>query len=138
MNGSILDRKPLFVIYTNWQGQTRIRKLIVHNMLYTSNEWHPEQQWLLLAHDADDTNFRIKTFALKNCKFLGDISDEQLKLLERVPEITEQLCFMARTMPDNVLTEDCQLIENGFNALALLYPPSVIPVDPQKNEEFYK
>jgi len=37
--------------YTNWRGERSVRVVIPLNMKLGSNEWHPEPQWMMLAHD---------------------------------------------------------------------------------------
>lgn len=53
------------VPYTNWRGETSVRRIIPKSVRFGSTEWHPEPQWLLLAWDADkqaDREFALKDF----------------------------------------------------------------------------
>lgn len=50
--------------YTNWKGERATRTAKVRNLLYGSNEFHPEKQWLLIAFDMDKKLQR--TFAMKD------------------------------------------------------------------------
>ena len=53
--------------YTNWRGETSIRKAIPMGMEWGSTEWHPEPGWLLNAYDLEKQAER--QFALKDCDF---------------------------------------------------------------------
>jgi hypothetical protein len=53
------------ITYTNWRGETSVRRIIPKSVRYGSTEWHPEPQWLLLAWDDDkkaDREFALKDF----------------------------------------------------------------------------
>ena len=53
--------------YTNWRGETALRRAIPISIRHASTEWHPEKQWLLLAYDIDKQAER--EFALADCSF---------------------------------------------------------------------
>ena len=55
--------------YTNWRGERRQRRIVSCGIMFGSNEWHPEPQWLLLAKDEGDST--IKTFAMVNIHTWG-------------------------------------------------------------------
>jgi predicted DNA-binding transcriptional regulator YafY len=50
--------------YTNWRGERAERLVQPYRIEFGSNEWHPEEQWLLYAHD--DKSDSGRTFALAN------------------------------------------------------------------------
>lgn len=50
--------------YINWQGKKGHRKVEVMDLYYGSNEYHPEEQWLLRAFDLDKAKERF--FAMKD------------------------------------------------------------------------
>lgn len=50
--------------YKNYRGETSNRKIIPQKIYFGSNEYHPEPQWLLDAHDLDKDAKR--SFALKD------------------------------------------------------------------------
>jgi len=50
--------------YTNWKGETRQRQAIFCRFYLGSNEWHPDQQWLVVGYDVEKKAER--TFALKD------------------------------------------------------------------------
>jgi predicted DNA-binding transcriptional regulator YafY len=58
------DSEVVRVVYTNWKGETSIRHIAPIEIFFGSNEWHTEEQWLLLALDVDKGAER--TFALKD------------------------------------------------------------------------
>lgn len=45
--------EPLTFAYRNWRGEVGTRHVRPISVRYGSTEWHPEPQWLLLAHDLD-------------------------------------------------------------------------------------
>jgi hypothetical protein len=54
------------ILYTNWRGKTGIRNIVPKEIIFSSNEWHKEEQWLLIADDSDKNAER--TFAMKDIK----------------------------------------------------------------------
>ena len=60
------DNKVIKMIYTNWKGETGLRKIIPKEIIFSSNEYHKEEQWLLVAFDLDKNAER--TFAIKDIK----------------------------------------------------------------------
>jgi hypothetical protein len=57
-------RMIVSVLYTNYRGETRERRIYPLGLQFTCNRWHPEPQWLLTAIDQED--HQQKTFALKD------------------------------------------------------------------------
>lgn len=37
------------IFYTNYRGETLVRKIIPKKIWFGKTEWHPEEQWLLLS-----------------------------------------------------------------------------------------
>ena len=58
--------KEIKILYTNWRGETAVRKIIPKEIVFSSTEWHPEEQWLLVAFDVDKQADR--SFAIKDIK----------------------------------------------------------------------
>ena len=58
--------KTVKILYTNWKGTTKVRTIIPKELIFTSNEWHKEEQWCLVAYDVDKEANR--TFACKDIK----------------------------------------------------------------------
>ena len=54
------------IVYTNYKGVTGIRHIIPISITFGHNEWHKEDQWLLIAFDLDKEAER--TFAMKDIK----------------------------------------------------------------------
>lgn len=63
-NTSDENRIRIKFTYTNWKGKTSLRRASFEQLLYGSNEWHTEPQWLLYGWDENKQDYR--TFALKN------------------------------------------------------------------------
>lgn len=45
--------KSVEILYTNWQNETRIRKIMPINIEYKKSEWHKKEQWILNAIDLE-------------------------------------------------------------------------------------
>ena len=54
------------ILYTNYKGQTRYRKIVPKNIEFTSTNWHKEKQWILNALDVEKQELR--GFAIKDIK----------------------------------------------------------------------
>ncbi len=55
-------------VYTNWRGETRVRKARPAGpVMFMATEHHPEPQWIMRAYDPEKRNVRM--FALKDCDF---------------------------------------------------------------------
>jgi predicted DNA-binding transcriptional regulator YafY len=61
-----MDIKEVKILYKNWKGETKIRKIIPKEIIFSSNEWHKEEQWILIAFDVDKQAER--NFACKDIK----------------------------------------------------------------------
>jgi hypothetical protein len=58
--------KEVLIDYTNYRGVRSVRGIRpTGRVVFESNEWHPEPQWLLYAIDLGRNN-EIRTFAMKN------------------------------------------------------------------------
>jgi len=60
------DKKSVRILYTNYRGETAIRKIIPKEVKFMSSEWHPDEQWCLIAFDVEKNAER--TFACKDIK----------------------------------------------------------------------
>lgn len=54
------------VMYTNYKGETSLRKFIFHRLYYGSTKYHPKNQWLVRGFDLDKNAFR--DYAVKDMK----------------------------------------------------------------------
>lgn len=53
--------RKLMIDYTNWRGERRLREIEPISMRFGSNEWHKEEQWLILAKTSEgDREFALK------------------------------------------------------------------------------
>lgn len=59
-----LPRHTVVIDYTNHAGDRRERRIVPTSIQFTANEWHPEPQWLLTAHDAEKG--AVRHFAMKD------------------------------------------------------------------------
>jgi len=61
------DNKEVTILYTNYKGETALRKIIPTGKIwFGSTEWHPDEQWLLDAHDVEKG--ALRNFAMKDIK----------------------------------------------------------------------
>lgn len=60
----ISNKKEVNILYTNWKGNTRWRKIIPINIEFKSTSWHKETQWILNALDVEKNEER--DFAIKD------------------------------------------------------------------------
>lgn len=56
--------KKIKILYTNWRGETAIRTIVPKEIVFSSNKWHTEEQWMLLAFDMEKQAER--SFACKD------------------------------------------------------------------------
>lgn len=77
------------ILYTNWKDQTEIRRIEPINIFFSSNEWHKEPQWLLLAKDLDKNAER--TFAMAGIRFWWAPAPAEETFTEQdIPSIIER------------------------------------------------
>lgn len=58
--------KAVLICYTNWRGETSLRKVTPHSWRHGTTQWHPEPQWLMKAFDKDKGEYR--EFAMEDIK----------------------------------------------------------------------
>lgn len=58
--------KALNIVYTNYRGETSIRRIVPERIWFGATDWHPEEQWLLEAVDLD--KHAARSFALKDIR----------------------------------------------------------------------
>lgn len=60
------EEKKVTLVYTNYKGETSIRHVIPQRIIFGSNEWHKEDQWLMEATDLEKNAMR--TFSMKDIR----------------------------------------------------------------------
>lgn len=60
------EEKAVRVLYTNYRGETTIRRVLPKSIWFGSCEWYPSEQWLLDVIDLERSVERV--FALKNIR----------------------------------------------------------------------
>lgn len=64
------DRELIFW-YRNYKGEEGYRRVRPLRIRFGSSEWHPEPQWLMLAHDLE--NDKEREFAMRDMSaFVGN------------------------------------------------------------------
>lgn len=58
--------KIVRIVYTNYRGETGARRIVPKEIKFGSTQYHPQEQWLLVAYDVDKNAER--TFAVKDIK----------------------------------------------------------------------
>ena len=59
-------KQQVRILYTNYKGETAIRHIVPKEIKFLASEWHPEEQWCLIAHDVEKDAER--TFACNDIK----------------------------------------------------------------------
>ncbi|HWP49783.1 MAG TPA: hypothetical protein VNM22_21685 [Candidatus Limnocylindrales bacterium] len=59
-------KQRVSILYTNYRGETAVRKIIPHQIWFGKTHWHPEEQWFLDAFDIEKQAER--KFAMKDIK----------------------------------------------------------------------
>ncbi len=47
------DRRTVILHYTNYKGVTKFYRIIPMSVWFGKTRWHPEAQWMLMAHDLE-------------------------------------------------------------------------------------
>lgn len=48
------DPKAVIKIrYTNYRGETAVRRIVPIQIRFAASKWHPDEQWLMDAYDID-------------------------------------------------------------------------------------
>jgi hypothetical protein len=63
-NKNLSKSREVIIDYTNWRGERAKRRVVPISLVFTYNEWHPEQQWLMIALDSENGG-KKKFFAMK-------------------------------------------------------------------------
>ncbi len=69
------SKKEIKILYKNYRGEVAHRRIIPKSITFTSNEWHPEKQFLLTALDVEkgeDRHFAMKD--IQECEGNEEIS----------------------------------------------------------------
>lgn len=56
--------KEAIIDYTNWRGERKVYRVRPQHIMFSSNQWHPEKQWLMQAMVVP-TNYE-RVFAMKD------------------------------------------------------------------------
>ena len=81
---------PIAVRYTNWRGETSLRRLILGDVRFGSTDWHPEPTWLISALDLDHPSQIWKDFDLTKCDFVHTRADLSADLVRAALEQAAQ------------------------------------------------
>lgn len=55
---------PIYIDYTNWRGDRRVRRIVPRSFWYGESPWHTGRQWFMTALDPEEGD--IRDFALRN------------------------------------------------------------------------
>lgn len=61
-----LPKESVQIVYTNYRGETAVRKIHPKRIWFGSTKWHPEEQWLLDALDLE--KMADRSFALRDIR----------------------------------------------------------------------
>lgn len=80
MNKKEHRERTVTAVYTNWKNETEVRRFIPLELYFGKTEYHPEEQWLLLAWDLEKEAER--TYALKD--FHGGFTGSKHKSVSEI------------------------------------------------------
>lgn len=80
------DAEAINVRYTNWRGETAVRRVLLGGIRFGTTEWHKEPTWLISAFDLDHPAQIWKEFDLTKCDFHSSSMDAQDALHEFLRE----------------------------------------------------
>ena len=63
---SATSKEAVAILYTNYRGETSVRKIVPKRIWFGKTDWHPEHQWILEAFDLEKGANR--GFAMKDVK----------------------------------------------------------------------
>jgi hypothetical protein len=63
---STAPKEAVAILYTNYRGETSIRKIVPKKIWFGKTDWHPDEQWILDAFDLEKGAER--GFALRDVK----------------------------------------------------------------------
>ena len=67
-----MDDDIINVSYTNWRGETKVRRVRLGQVRFGTTDWHEEPTWLISAFDMDHPAQIWKEFDLSKCDFNRD------------------------------------------------------------------
>lgn len=77
-----MTEQPLYIIYRNWRGETDIRHVFPKSVYFGLTQWHPVEQWFMLAHD--EAKGATRDFAMNDILSMhSNFDDAQASLLVR-------------------------------------------------------
>jgi hypothetical protein len=79
------DPHEINVSYTNWEGKTSVRRVLLGPMRFGTTEWHKEPTWLITAFDLDHPAKIWKEFDLSMC----DFNRKEIGKQQRIDDLEE-------------------------------------------------
>jgi predicted DNA-binding transcriptional regulator YafY len=58
--------KQVRILYTNYKGMTAWRSIVPGALRFAATEHHPEEQWIMDAHDLEKD--ALRSFAMRDIK----------------------------------------------------------------------
>lgn len=62
----VSNEQSVRILYTNYRGETALRRIVPERIHFGNTDWHPENQWLLDAVDVEKN--AVRSFALKDIR----------------------------------------------------------------------
>lgn len=73
-----MSDEAINVSYTNWRGETKVRRVLLGQVRFGVTDWHTEPTWLISAFDLDHPAQIWKEFDLARCDFNRDYMPENV------------------------------------------------------------
>ena len=79
-----IDRAEFVTIeYSNWRGDRGPRRIVpTGQIIFGSNEWHPQKQWLMEAYDLDKDEIRFFAMADVHSWTAGEVDQREKRDME--------------------------------------------------------
>lgn len=96
-----MNERIIEVDYTNHRGERRTRKIIpTGQLVFSSNQWHPQPQWLFNAVDLGHAHDTVKTFALAGLhhpddkKLVEDAHTNNMELYRKLEAANAEIAIL--------------------------------------------
>lgn len=121
MNITVSKGSFIVFTYTNWKGETSVRKAIVSDFSFGSNEYHKEPQFMILAFDVEKSAYR--TFATK------DIKDIKVHFTKQ-KEVNTMNCDYQRIPTHDILGNRIKIGEKAiiFSKHGISYEGTIVQI----------
>lgn len=124
-----MNERIIEINYTNHAGEQRVRKVQpTGQLIFSSTQWHPDNQWLFTAIDVETPEGEVKQFALSGLSNIAPVrDDEDVTVLEaKIETLTSEL-----TAADATIVDLTSKLDTALDQIKALNTPAEPPVPDQ-------